>query len=157
VFDALTQASSAPMMQPYAAPAPAPAPEHNFPEHHEPAQQGAPGGFEEVAESIVEEKWHELTRDLGKIGEWKDQVTSRVDRLEQSISELRSNLENLHRAIVARISEYDKTLLDIGTEIKAMERVFSKALPELTESISELGRMTKAAKGEAAKAAAPKK
>jgi hypothetical protein len=161
VYDALAQAAAAPVLQPYApaapaaSPAPAPMPEQPH-EPMNPMARGAPGGFEEVAESIIEEKWHELSRELGKITEWKEQMGSRMDKMEQSVSELRSNLENLHRAIVARIAEYDKSLLDVGTEIKAMERVFSKALPELTESISELGRITKGAKADALKAA-PKK
>jgi hypothetical protein len=157
IYDALAQAASAPMMQPYTPPQPAaPEPVHEAAPMGPAGRAAPPGGFEEMAESIIEEKWHELTRELGKVNEWKEQVGSRVDKMEQSISELRSNLENLHRAIVARISEYDKSLLDVGTEIKAMERVFSKALPELTESISELGRITKTAKSEAAKAV-PKK
>lgn len=105
-----------------------------------------PKGFEELAESIVEEKWHEFTRELGKVNEWKDATTSRLDKYDQAVADIKADLDNLHKAIVSKISEYDKNLLDVGTEIKAMEKVFQKVLPELTGSVAELSRITKTVK-----------
>jgi len=102
---------------------------------------------EAIAEQIIEEKWQELQKDLAKITEWKDLIGSRMDKLEQSVTDMKSDLDGLHKAIVARIGEYDKTLMDVGTEIKAMEKVFQKVLPELTGNIQELSRITKTAKG----------
>lgn len=102
---------------------------------------------EEIAESIVEEKWGELTKELAKFNEWRDKTESRVDKVEQEVQDLKDDVENLHKAIVAKIGEYDKNLLDVGTEIKAMEKVFQKVLPELTGSVSELSRITKGIKG----------
>jgi len=115
--------------------------------------QGAPKfaeksheGFEEIAESIIEEKWHELTRDLDKMNEWKELSNSRIDKIEQSITDIKADLDNLHKAIVGKIGEYDKNLLDVGTEIKAMEKVFQKVLPELTDNVAQLSRITRTAK-----------
>ena len=109
---------------------------------------GSPGDYgvsqasvEEIAESIVQEKWQDLTRELGKITEWRDRTDSRLDKLEQSVTDIKSNLESLHRAILGKISDYDKNLLYVGTEIKAMEKVFQKILPSLTESVNELSRI----------------
>ncbi|MBW3001943.1 hypothetical protein KY338_02145 [Candidatus Woesearchaeota archaeon] len=102
---------------------------------------------EEIAESIVEEKWGELTKELAKFTEWKDKAESRVAKVEQELQDLKDDVENLHKAIVAKIGEYDKNLLDVGTEIKAMEKVFQKVLPELTGSVSELSRITKGIRG----------
>ncbi|MBW3004363.1 hypothetical protein KY310_00840 [Candidatus Woesearchaeota archaeon] len=102
---------------------------------------------EEIAESIVEEKWSELTKELAKFTEWKDKAESRVAKVEQELQDMKDDVENLHKAIVAKIGEYDKNLLDVGTEIKAMEKVFQKVLPELTGSVSELSRITKGIKG----------
>lgn len=121
----------------------------------ETASFGKPGaGFEEVAETIIEEKWADLTKELTKFSEWKETTDSRLDRIEQSVVDLKSDIDNLHKAIVSKIGEYDKNLLDVGTEIKAMEKVFQKVLPELTSSVQELGRITKTAK--AAKSAGKK-
>ncbi len=98
---------------------------------------------EEIAEQIIEEKWRELQKELKKITEWRDQMTSRIDKMEQSVADVKADLDGLHKAVVARVGEYDKTLMDVGTEIKAMEKVFQKVLPELTSNIQELSRMTK--------------
>lgn len=102
--------------------------------------------MEEIAESIVEEKWVEFTKEMGKITEWKDKSESRLVKIEQELQDLKDDVENLHKAIVSKIGEYDKNLLDVGTEIKAMEKVFQKVLPELTGSVSELSRITKGIK-----------
>jgi len=55
---------------------------------------------------------------------------------------MKDEVENLHKAIVAKIGEYDKNLLDVGTEIKAMEKVFQKVMlnagPSLLEPVVSL-------------------
>ena len=96
-----------------------------------------------LIEQIIEEKWHDLQKDIARINEWKEAISSRMDKTEQAVADMKADLEGLHKAIVARIGEYDKTLLDVGTEIKAMEKVFQKVLPELTGNIQELSRITK--------------
>lgn len=151
IYDALAQAEMRGTAEPMPGP---PAPEG--PPGPEVAGAMPPGalgarpaqkGMEEMAESIIEEKWQEFTRELGKINEWKDISSSRLDKLDQSITSMKSDLDNLHKAIVSKISEYDKNLLDVGTEIKAMEKVFQKVLPELTGSVAELSRITKTVRG----------
>lgn len=112
-----------------------------------PAPQARAEAFEEIAEHIVDEKWQDFTKEMGKMAEWKDSVNSRLDRLEQSMSDVKGDLDNLHKSIISRIGEYDKNLLDVGTEIKAMEKVFQKVLPTLTENVAELSRVTKQVKG----------
>ena len=99
-----------------------------------------------LIEQIIEEKWHDLQKDIARINEWKEAISSRMDKTEQAVADMKADLEGLHKAIVARIGEYDKTLLDVGTEIKAMEKVFTKVLPEMTSSVQELGRIARGAK-----------
>ncbi len=98
---------------------------------------------EALIEQIIHEKWQDLQKDIAKVNEWKDVMTSRLDRMEQGMADLRADLEGLHKAIVSRVGEYDKTLMDVGTEIKAMEKVFQKVLPELTSNVQELSKITK--------------
>src|SRR3989344_6487668 len=118
-------------------------PEPFEPPHDTPSQKQQHPESEIIVEQLIEEKWHELQKELAKTNEWKDSMTSRMDKIEQSMADMRADLDGLHKAIVARIGEYDKTLLDVGTEIKAMEKVFQKVLPELTGNIQELSRITK--------------
>ncbi|MEM3154045.1 MAG: hypothetical protein QW165_00560 [Candidatus Woesearchaeota archaeon] len=138
IYDALAQAEVKKTIEPMEAPGEMPPrSEIKAPAHPE---------SEALVEQIIEEKWHELQKDVAKVNEWKDLLTSRIDKLEQSMTDIRADLDGLHKAIVARIGEYDKTLMDVGTEIKAMEKVFQKVLPELTGNIQELSRITKSAK-----------
>ncbi len=139
IYDALAQAEAKKSIEPMEAPmemsrADFPRSEVRAPTHPE---------SEAIVEQIIEEKWHELQKDIAKVTDWKDQMTSRIDKMEQSVTDMRTDLDGLHKAIVARIGEYDKTLMDVGTEIKAMEKVFQKVLPELTGNIQELSRITK--------------
>ncbi len=101
---------------------------------------------ETIVEQIIEEKWQELLKDFGKINEWKELLTSRMDRVEQSMTDVKAELDGLHKAVLSRVGEYDKTLMDVGTEIKAMEKVFQQVLPELTGNVQELSRITKGIK-----------
>lgn len=132
IMDAMSQAGAKHDAEPFThAPmemAPSPQPRENF---------------EEIAEHIVEEKWQEFGKEMQKVVEWRDSVNSRLDRLEQSMGDVKADLDNLHKAIIGKIGEYDKNLLDVGTEIKAMEKVFQKVLPTLTENVSELARVTR--------------
>ena len=135
ISDAMAQAGGRHEAEPYAPPmemAPAPAQQRE--------------NFEEIAEHIVDEKWQEFGKEMQKVVEWRDSVNTRLDRLEQSMGDVKADLDNLHKAIIGKIGEYDKNLLDVGTEIKAMEKVFQKVLPTLTENVSELSRITKNAR-----------
>lgn len=96
---------------------------------------------EEIAEAIIEEKWNELVKDINKVIEWKEKTESRITKLEQSLKDLRSSFDNLHRGMLGKISDYDKNLVEVGTEIKAMEKVFQKVLPTFTENVNKLSRI----------------
>lgn len=141
IYDALAQAEAKRSIEPMEVPGEMP------PQRSETRQAPAHPESEAVVEQIIEEKWHDLQKDIVKFNEWKDMITSRMDKLEQSTTDMKTDLDGLHKAIVARIGEYDKTLMDVGTEIKAMEKVFQKVLPELTGNIQELSRITKNVKG----------
>lgn len=107
------------------------------------AQQQRQQDIEGVVESVVEERWKEFEKKAEKEKDWKDKTEARLTRLEQYVTDLKADLDNLHRAIVSKIADYDKNLLSVGTEIKAMEKVFQKVLPTLTENVGELSKITK--------------
>jgi len=138
IMDAMSQVGAKHDVEPYA-----PSPMDSMPSAPNPAPRE---NFEEIAEHIVEEKWQDFSKEMQKVVEWRDSVNSRLDRLEQSMGDVKADLDNLHKAIIGKIGEYDKNLLDVGTEIKAMEKVFQKVLPTLTENVAELSRITKSTK-----------
>ncbi|MBU0629105.1 MAG: hypothetical protein KKC75_07995 [Nanoarchaeota archaeon] len=112
-----------------------------------PMDQGSGSNHEsiqEIAEAVVEEKWNEKKRELEKITEWKEEVTTKLAQLQQKIDDINASFDSLHKGVLGKITEYDENLTNVGTEIKAMEKVFSKVLPSLTESVNKLDRFSSA-------------
>ena len=112
------------------------------PPEQEPAPAVDQEAIEEIAESIIDEKWQEMVKNINKIIEWKDSTEIKIVKLEQQFKDLKSDFENLHKALIGKVNEYDQNILNVGTEIKAMEKVFQKILPTFTENVSELSRIT---------------
>lgn len=145
VMDAMSQASMKAGVQGY----PQEEPAHQ--EHYaEPQASGtSKEDMEAAVEGIVAEKWKEFSKSHANTSEWQESMSTKVDKMEQNMVDLRADVENLHKAIVNKIGEYDKSLIDVGTEIKAMEKVFQKVLPTLTENVAELSRITNTQKSSA--------
>jgi len=157
IFDALNQVnlSSPGFEQPMGMDMP---PQPNFPQeqpYSSPIQRLEPAPqqnlidkeqIEEIAEAIIDEKWKEFEEDIKIIIDWKEKIEAKINQLEQQIRGLTESLDNLHKSIVSKISDYDRNITDVGTEIKAMEKVFQKVLPSLTENVNKLDRMTKSSK-----------
>jgi hypothetical protein len=102
--------------------------------------------IEELVESIIDEKWNELAKDINKIVEWKNDVDMRIAKIEQRIDSIKDDFDKLHQAIIGKVGDYDRNILEVGAEIKAMEKVFSKVLPIFTENVNELNRITQVMK-----------
>lgn len=102
---------------------------------------------EDVVEAIIDEKWNDLMKDIGKIVDWKNNIESRITRLEDNIKNMQENFDRLHRAIVSRVGEYDNHLLNIHGQLKAFETALSKFLPVFSENVQELSAVVKALKG----------
>lgn len=94
-------------------------------------------------ESGFEEKARAFSHDINEIKNWKERTTTRIDKIEQSLEDMKRQVSGLNKAMLGKVEEYEKSLLDVGTELKAMQKVFKDSLPELTGSIAELSRMTK--------------
>ncbi|MFC2136033.1 hypothetical protein ACFLTH_15570 [Bacteroidota bacterium] len=128
------QASMTPQEQPVSSgfkqPNPSLGPIPNF-------QQETPR-VEEIVESIIEEKWEEIVRDISKIVEWKNTTDSKLTALEHDFASLKDEFDKLHQAVIGKIGEYDRNILNVGAEVKAMEKVFSKVLPVFTEKVNQL-------------------
>ena len=102
--------------------------------------------IEEIAEAIIDEKWKEFEDDIKIIIDWKEKTEGKINKFEQQIKDLAESLNNLHKSLLGKISEYDKSITNVGVEIKAMEKVFQKVLPSLTENVNKLDRIAKGSK-----------
>jgi len=155
IFDALNQADLLSGAGSFAEPPPFPgaaSPEPSASQYGGGYEESGGGGgianeeIEELIESVIEEKWEELSKDIAKVVEWKNDVETKIAKLEQRFESLKDDFDKLHQAIIGKIGEYDKNILEVGAEVKAMEKVFSKVLPLFTENVSELARITQALK-----------
>lgn len=97
--------------------------------------------IEELVETIIEEKWAELIKDVNKIIDWKTKIESKITELEAGHDSLKQSYSDLHKAIIGKVNDYDKHILEIGSDIKAMEQVFSKVLPAFTENVNKLSKI----------------
>jgi hypothetical protein len=133
-------------MMPRQAPAPMPQPAP-MPGEPMPRQAPAPGvsreQIEEVAETIVEEKWTEIEKGINKIITWKEDTEEKIIKIEADIANLSKRFSELHTGVLGKISGYEKGIRDVGTEVKAMQEVFKKTLPKFTENVAALERLTK--------------
>jgi len=157
IFDALNQvnisgggvgpeqppATGAPPTQNFTQEQPSPLPQQQF--EQPPQQQDLINKeqIEGIAEAIIDEKWKEFEHDIKIIIEWKDKTEAKVTQIEQQVKDLTSNLSNMQKSLISKISQYDSNITDVGTEIKAMEKVFQKILPNLTENVNKLDRIAK--------------
>lgn len=98
--------------------------------------------IEEIAESIVSEKWQEIGSTIGTLNIWKEKITAEIEATKQEILRLRNQYENLQAAMLGKVEEYQKNISEIGSEMKALTKVFEKIIQPLTTNIKELSKIT---------------
>lgn len=104
---------------------------------------------EEIAESIVNEKWEEFLTKIGDINLWKENVNNELTAIKQEILRTQDHFNNLQRSVLGKVDEYNQNIGSISTEMKALEKVFQKILQPLTSNIKELSRITEKLKKKA--------
>jgi hypothetical protein len=121
----------------------------------EPIERASYDAIEEIAESIIKEKWTEMTQNIGDIKLWKERMDIDLEGTKQELIRTQEKFENLQKAVMGKISEYADGVTSIGTEMKALERVLEKILAPLTKSVKDLQQVTE--KITTKKRATPKK
>ena len=98
--------------------------------------------IEEIAESIIEEKWNELNASVGNLNVWREKTSAEIEAIKQEILRIRHGFENLNNAIVGRVDEYGKGVGDLGIEIKALNKIMEKIIQPLSSNVKELSLIT---------------
>ena len=98
--------------------------------------------IEEISESIIQEKWEEVMKNIGNIPLWKEKVNTEILSIKQEVIRTQQRFDNLEKAILGKISRYDDSVRDLGSEMKALEKVFERILTPLTTNIKELTKIT---------------
>ena len=94
--------------------------------------------LEEMAESMIDEKWDELIAEVRKIVEWKEKVEDKQRQLANDIQKLKEDFQILHQGVLGKLEVYDGRMRDVGTELKAVGKVFRDVIPEFVENVKEL-------------------
>ena len=98
--------------------------------------------MEEIAESIIDEKWEDLIAEVKKIVEWKETMEQRQMKAERDLQKLKDDFTLLHQGVLGRLDEYDGRMRDVGTELKAVGKVFKDVIPQFVENVKELKDVT---------------
>src|SRR3989344_5984224 len=154
IYDAINQSRTQPPPAPvgnpldeldqFEMPSPGNAPSSNAPSFQQSFQQPqlSTDYIQQIAESVVEEKWDDLMSKVGDIRLWKDKMDGEITAIKQEIMRTQNHFANLQKAVLGKVSEYNENILNINNEMKALEKVFEKILQPMTENIKELSRIT---------------
>lgn len=119
--------------------------EYGYPETQESYEGYAEPGtaytteaFEEIAESIIEERWRTFMEKIGDIQGWKERVNREIVRMEKRMEKMDDSLRSVHAAMIEKVGEYGKSIKGLGTDVKAMEKAFSQMLQPMMKNVKEI-------------------
>jgi DNA-binding transcriptional MerR regulator len=98
---------------------------------------------EEIAESIIAEKWQKVTEEIGDITSFKDKTSSDLEAIKQEILRVENRFENLQNSIFGKVKEYDQSVSDVSIEIKALGKLLSNIVTPLTNNVKQLESLIK--------------
>src|SRR3989344_1521462 len=93
---------------------------------------------QELAETIVNERWEDLMGKMGNLPVWRERTSVDLAAVKQELLRLESRFEQLQGAVLGRVKEYDEGVRSLHTEMKALEKVFQQILEPLVSNIKEL-------------------
>nr|MBA4405152.1 hypothetical protein [Nanoarchaeum sp.] len=108
----------------------------------EPAGRANYEMIEEIAESVVSEKWDDMIKNIGDLKLWKERVETDMSGVKQEVLRMQARIENLQKAVLGKVSDYNDNIAELSTEVKAMEKVFEKILEPLTRNVKDLEKIT---------------
>lgn len=98
--------------------------------------------IQQLAESIIHEKWEEFNKKVGNIELWKEKVDTNITSLKQELIRTQHRFENVEKAVLNKVTDFNKSMESVTTEIKALEKAMEKIVEPLTSSIKELKKLT---------------
>lgn len=102
--------------------------------------------IQEIAESIIDERWQEVVASVGDITLWRSKVEDDIASIKQEILRIEDRFTKLQASIIGKVDEYQKGITQVSSEMAALEKVFGKIMEPLTSNIKELQRLTQSMK-----------
>jgi chromosome segregation ATPase len=132
-----------PAYQPYAAAYPS----ETYEQPQQAAAQTDIETIEEIAEEIVSEKFAEIRDKISGILDFRENIETRINNLNDRLKRIESSIDNLQAALLGKVQEYSQDIKSLGSEMHALEGAFGKILNPLVDNVKELGRLTEKMKG----------
>jgi len=129
-----------------------PAPSFESYEYPQQVQQGynqesySTETFEEIAESIIEEKWRSFMDRIGDMQGWKETVDREIARIEKRTEKIDDAITGIHAALLEKVGEYGKNIKTLGSDVKAVEKALSQILSPLMRNVKDLRSVTETLK-----------
>ncbi|MFH1210005.1 MAG: hypothetical protein V1663_04420 [archaeon] len=98
--------------------------------------------IQEVAESIIEEKFDEFTSRIGNIPLWREKVNTDIISIKQELIRTQERFNQLQNIFVGKINEYNQSISNVSSEMKALEQVMQKIIEPLSTNVKELSKIT---------------
>src|SRR3989338_6823861 len=98
--------------------------------------------IEQIAETIIEEKWQKMMQNVGDLNVWKEKVRTDILSIKQELVRLDNKVESLQKIILGKVRDYDEHITEVGTEIKALEKVLQNVITPLSTNVKELSKIT---------------
>ena len=98
--------------------------------------------IEQIAETIIEEKWQKMMQNVGDLNVWKEKVRTDVLSIKQELVRLDNKVESLQKIILGKVRDYDEHITGVGVEIKALEKVLQNVITPLSTNVKELSKIT---------------
>lgn len=122
-------------------PAPSFSPQQSQPQMERGENSNIYERIEEIAESIIDEKWDELLVEVRKIVDWKEKVEAKQMKMMLDLTKLKEDFMLLHQGVLGKLESYDERMQEVGTELQAVGKVFKDVVPEFVENVKELSRL----------------
>lgn len=98
--------------------------------------------FEEIVESIVEERWRAFIERIGDIQGWKEGIDRELARIDKRMERIDDSLNSINAALLEKVGEYGKNIKTLGSDVKAVEKALSQILDPLMRNVRELKGVT---------------
>jgi len=112
-------------------------------------QEGDVGGIDtisEIAEQIVDERISLIKKDVSRFAKFREEVVLDVERLNERLTKIENNLNELQSAILGKIGEYGRNIQDISKEVHATQNSFAKVINPLTDNVRALQKIAETKK-----------
>jgi prefoldin subunit 5 len=96
--------------------------------------------IEQIAETIIDEKFEKLTAKIDNLDTWKKDIDTKITTMTKTVTDMQTRLNETQKSIMNKVSEYNKSITNVDSEIKALTKVFGKIMPTFTSNVKELSR-----------------